>query len=459
MSGPTPEFSALNLSATLLQALAAQELTHATEIQALAVPAVLNKRDIIASAATGSGKTLAFLLPIVQQLIAQPSPNTGCRALIMVPTRELAEQISNNLKALAKYTRTTFTLLTGGADFKFQASLLRKNPEIIIATPGRLSDHLRNNTTDLTDLEFWVLDEADRMLDMGFTEDIDRVAQALTDKHQTLMFSATLRHQQVARVAQHLLRDPERLELEHHNQVAAEVHHQFVLSDDVKFKQKALDKIIGSGEFKKVIVFTNTKSEANRLRGVLEYYGHQAGCLHGDMTQDQRREILLAFRRHKFTVLIATDVAARGLDIEKLDAVIHFDMARTPKDYVHRAGRTGRAGKPGTSIALIAPHEWNNKARAENVVGDGFEKRTLPGLTAKYKGPDKVKSSGRASGKKRDDKKSSDSKTTAKVKPKKRARDQANKGRPKRFGPAPKKESVSEGEARLGDGFSPFKKK
>lgn len=461
MSGPNPEFNALDLNPKLLQALAAQNLEQATDIQALAIPAILKKQDIIASAATGSGKTLAFLLPIVHLLIENPSPNTGCRALIMAPTRELAEQISNNLKSLAKFTRTSFTLLTGGADFKYQASLLRKNPEIIISTPGRLSDHLRHKSTDLNDLDFWVLDEADRMLDMGFSEDIDRVAEAASDNHQTLMFSATLKHEKVARIAQHLLTDPVRLELADSNQVAEEVKHQYVLSDDTKYKQKALDKLLSSDEFNKVVVFANTKAETNRLRGVLDYFGHHTGCLHGDMTQDQRREILLAFRHHKFKVLIATDVAARGLDIDDLDAVIHFDMARGPTDYIHRSGRTGRAGNEGTSISLVSAHEWNNKARAENAVGSTFEQRTIPGLQAKYKGPEKVKSSGRAAGKKRELKPTDHKeKIKAKAKPKKRLRDQVNKGRPKRFGPAPKKEQQpSEGEARLGDGFAPFKKK
>lgn len=457
MPGPSSEFNALGLDAKLMQALSAQSLETTTEIQSLAIPAILNRQDIIASAATGSGKTLAFLLPIVHHLLTNPSPNTGCRALILAPTRELAEQISRDLKALAKFTRTTFTLLTGGADFKFQASLLRKNPECIIATPGRLSDHLRHQTTDLNDLEFWVLDEADRMLDMGFSEDIERVAEATGDTHNTLLFSATLQHAKIKKITQHLLQDPVRLELADKLQVAAEVKHQYLLSDDAKYKQKALDKLITSSEFNKLIVFTNTKAEANRLRGVLDYYGHQAGCLHGDMTQDQRREILLAFRRHKFHVLIATDVAGRGLDIDDLDAVIHFDMARSPSDYVHRAGRTGRAGKTGTSIALISPHEWNNKARAEQVVGGAFELRKIPGLEAKYKGPSKVKSSGRAGGKKRD-KKTTDTNTKPKTKVKKRLRDQVNKGRPKRFGPAEKKPQPTSAENRLGDGFAPLKK-
>jgi len=451
-------FDHLGLDAKIMAALEHMEFTEPTEIQTLAIPVILQGHDVIASAATGSGKTLAFLLPILQRMLNQSAPKTGCRALIMVPTRELAEQVTNNLKLLAKFTHCTFTTLTGGADFKFQASLLRKNPEIIIATPGRLSDHLRRQSTDLKDLEFWILDEADRMLDMGFAEDIALVKTQLVSPPQTLLFSATLKHAQVARVARDILKQPESLELEDTTPIAAEVNHEFILSDDVKLKQKMLDKIISSGEFKKILIFTNTKAESNRLRGVIDYFGYPTGCLHGDMTQDQRRQILKAFRQHKFNVLIATDVAARGLDIDNLDAVIHFDMARTPKDYIHRAGRTGRAGKMGTSIALISAHEWNNKARAEHAIGAKMALRTVPGITAKYKGPDKVKSSGRAAGAKRTVK-DNNATGSEKIKAKKRLRDQVNKGRPKRFGPAPAKNKTNTSEERLGDGFTPLKKK
>ncbi len=453
---PEPSFSNYQFDDKLNAALASMAISQPTDIQIAAIPPALEGKDLIASAATGSGKTLAFLLPIMQKMIDNPAPNSGCRALVLVPTRELAEQICQVLKTMAKFTHLNFTQLCGGADFKQQAAWLRKNPEIIVATPGRLCDHLRRHSTDLKDLEFWVLDEADRMLELGFSEDIQQVQAQVSSNHQTLLFSATLKHQQVARLAQSLLNNPIAIEVEERAPVAEGVEHQFVLSDDVKHKQKVLDKILGSGEFKKVLIFTNTKAESHRLRGLLEYYGHPSGSLHGDMTQDQRTQILRSFRNNKFSFLVATDVAARGLDISGLDAVIHFDMARKPEDYIHRAGRTGRAGETGISIALITPNDWNNKARAESSIGQTMKKRRVPGLDAKYKGPERLKTTGKVAGKKR--KAQAEDNKPQKPKIKKRARDTINKGRPKRFGPAPKKTQDDEAQSRLGDGFAPFKK-
>ncbi|WP_317931520.1 DEAD/DEAH box helicase [Halioxenophilus sp. WMMB6] len=466
MSESATSFQTLGLGEKLLQALGNLGIEQPTAIQEQAIPEILQGKDVIASAATGSGKTLAFLAPISELFLQKPAPKSGCRALILVPTRELTEQIGQQLQQLAKHTHLQYVTLTGGAEFKAQAAWLRKNPEIIVATPGRLNDHLRRNSTDLNDVEFWVLDEADRMLDMGFSEDIEAVAKVINSSRQTLLFSATLKHAKVAQIAKQLLREPVSLSAGEGEQVAAEVNHEYVLTDDAKHKQKVVDKILKSGEFRKVLIFTNTKSESNRLRGVLAYYGYNAGCLHGDMTQDQRTQILKAFRHRKVDVLVATDVAARGLDITGLDAVIHFDMARKPEDYIHRAGRTGRAGQAGTSITLIAAPDWNNKARVELTLGAGFRQRKIAGLEAKYKGPEKTKASGKVAGKKRTTKADSD---TSKPKVKQRQRDQLNKGRPKRFGPAPKntaakspapqKEKSDASEERLGDGFTPFSRK
>ena len=433
-----------------------------TPVQQQAIPAILAGHDVITSAATGTGKSLAFLLPVLHQLMQQPEKPGGCRALIMVPTRELAEQIGQLLKKLRKVTHVEFVQLTGGADFKFQAALLRKNPEVIVATPGRLSDHLRRNSTDLNDLEFWVLDEADRMLDMGFAEDISLAQESARSERQTLLFSATLKHNKVKAIAADLLRDPTTIEAGGTDARAATIKHEYVLTDDAKHKQKALNKLLTTIGERQTLIFTNTKAEANRLRGVLDYYQHQAGCLHGDMTQDQRNQVLRAFRQKKFRVLVATDVAARGLDISGVETVIHFDMARKPEDYIHRAGRTGRAGETGVSIAFIGAPDWDNKARAEHEVGEEFTQRRVPGLEAKYKGPKRIKASGKAAGPKKADvkKREQDTKTTTgKPKAKKRARDAANKGRPKRFGPAPKTGTDKSRPGELGDGFAPLKRK
>ncbi len=457
MSEPTTTFSNFNFDQKINAALANLNLSEPTAIQQQAIPTILEGREVIASAQTGTGKTLAFLLPIMQKMLTQPSPRTGCRALILTPTRELAEQIGQQIKNFATHVHLNYTLLTGGAEFKYQAALLRKNPEFIVATPGRLTDHLRRNSTDLNDLEFLVFDEADRMLDLGFKDDIEAIAEQANDQRQNLLFSATLENPQLVRIAQSILDNPVTIKDRERLKSNSNITHQFVLCDDEKFKQKAIDQLLKTSDFEKCIVFTNTKAQANRLRGVLDYLGHHAGCLHGDMTQDQRKQILKAFRTHKFKVLVATDVAARGLDITGVKGVIQYDMARSTEDYIHRSGRTGRAGATGLSVCFICAPDWNNKARCENAVGETFTKISVPGLTAKYKGPEKLKSSGKAAGKK---KTASKPEKNAKPKNKVRARDTQNKGRPKRFGPAPKKSQTAEKapDRSSDDGFAPFKK-
>lgn len=462
----TPEdFSGFNLDERLTHALEQLSLSQPTEIQGEAIPEVLSGKDVIASAQTGSGKTLAFLLPVMHLMLKNPSPTTGCRALILAPTRELADQIGQQIKAFSNHAHLKYVLLTGGADFKYQASKLRKNPEFIVATPGRLTDHLRRNSTDLKDLEFLVLDEADRMLELGFKDDLTAIAEQANPKRQSLLFSATMRNPQVLAIAKSLLNDPIRVGTETAAEHNTNIFHKYVLCDDDKFKQKLLKLILQDHESSQVIIFANTKAKTNQLRGILEYFGLKAGCLHGDMTQDQRQQILKAFRFRKFQFLVATDVAARGLDIPEIQLVVHYEMARKPEDYIHRSGRTARAGRSGSSIAFICADDWNNKARCEGALGARMEQITVPGLTAKYKGPDKVKSSGKIAGKKKS--KEDTNKKDDKPKVKVRTRDQLNKGRPKRFGKAPKNnqdknEIVSTGKKTtatpIDDGFAPFKK-
>ncbi|GLS27552.1 DEAD/DEAH box helicase [Marinibactrum halimedae] len=459
MAPEAPLFSETTLHERLLKALEAGGLQRPTNIQAHALPLIKAGKDLLASAETGSGKTAAYLLPMLDKMLNTPAPNSGARGLIVVPTRELAQQVGKHIKQLASFTKIQYCQITGGDDFKFQASLLRKNPEIIVATPGRIIEHLGRNSTDLNDLEFLVLDEADRMLDMGFSEDVGKIVTASNEERQTLLFSATLSHPGVIKVAQRYLSEPETLEVDAPRSGHSNIRHQYLLSDDTHHKQLALKKLLNDRSFNKALIFTNTKNEANRLRGLLAYYGFEAGTLHSDLTQDQRFSVMNAFRQGKVKVLVATDLAGRGLDVKDLELVIHFDMARSPDDYVHRSGRTGRAGNEGVSICFITPADWNNKARCERFTGSNFERISLKGLEAKYKGPDKVKSSGKAAGTKKKTKTTTrHQKNDGKKKAKVRARDTVNKGRPKRFGPASnaKKDAAEPGS--FGDGFAPLKK-
>lgn len=436
----------------LHRALEAQELQSATAVQEAAIPAALEGKDLMVSAATGSGKTLAFLLPIYQRLLSKDSPKTGTRALILCPTRELARQILKQATLLNKFCRIEATVIAGGAEFKYQKAILRKNPEIVIATPGRLVEHIDKGNTDLGDLEVLVLDEADRMLDMGFSEDLERIAGECGSEHQSLLFSATLTHAKAENLAQNLLKEPLSIAMEDQDESQPDIHQQRILADTPQHKKQLLSWLLANDRFNKALIFTNTKSLASELRGFLAYSKQRVGALHGDMEQDERNRTMDRFRRNHINVLVATDIAARGLDVKDVDLVINVDMARNVDDYTHRIGRTGRAGAQGIAINLVNANEWNLMAKIETSLGVQMEARTVEELPSNFKGPKKVKSTGKkANTKKRSDK---DEKGNKKSKPKKRLRDQKNVGKRR-------KASVNRAEA-LGDGsaaFTPAKRK
>ena len=420
-----------------------------TPVQLQAIPPVLAGRNLLVSSKTGSGKTAAFLLPSLQKILTtNPANPTSTRLLILTPTRELARQIVKNAQQLLKFTSLQVGMVCGGEEFKYQKAMLRKNPEVVVGTPGRLAEHVQHKSTDFSGLDFLVLDEADRMLEMGLAEDVFAIANTCRAERQTLLFSATLEQTGLRHlIKQVVLGDAEEIAVE---QSANIIQQQMVLSDDVKHKEKLLVALLDKSAFEKVIVFTNTKAKAVQLDNLLRYHKYKVSALHGDITQDQRRVSLDFFRQGKTQVLVATDVAARGLDIPGVDLVINFDMAHSGDEYVHRIGRTGRADTEGRAVSFVSKNDWNLTKSIERYLDVRFEMISVPGLTAAYKGPDKLKSSGKAAGtkKKVDDKKAATPKEKVKV----RTKDQKNIG--KRRAPTTKPETED-----FGDGFSAFKKK
>lgn len=387
-------FAELLLDQRLLKSVDKMGFVQPTPVQQQAIPLALEGRDLLVSAATGSGKTAAFLLPILQGLIKSPPPKEGTRALVIVPTRELARQIGKECEKLASYCGIKVGVITGGQEFKVQRALLRRDPEILIGTPGRMLELVKEGSTLFTNLEYLVLDEADRLFEMGFDEDVLAIIAQCNEARQTMLLSATLPGG-VRRLMQ-VLNNPARVMVNDGREEHASIRQQYVLADDDKHKEKLLLWLLENEIFERALVFTNTRDMATHLCGVMRYRGQRAGYLHGEVKQDVRNSTTTAFRDGKIKVLIASDVASRGLDVKGIDLVINFDMARKGDDYVHRIGRTGRAGEKGLAVALIAANEWNLKASIERYLSIKMEARKVKELTGHYKGPKKVKASGKA---------------------------------------------------------------
>ncbi len=403
------------------------EFTQETEIQAKALPLILEGKDLAASAETGSGKTAAYLLPILDKLLNKTVKTTGTRCLILVPTRELARQVEKQFEQLAQFTSLTAGVLTGGASMQFQRAMLRKDPEVLIATPGRILDHSQAGATELKNLEYLVLDEADKMLDLGFSDDVTAIADFCNENRQTLLFSATLNARGIKPVIEKMLNQPSYLVLNSFEDQQKQIKQQIIPADDLKHKEKLVNWLLKNEKYRKAIIFCNTKTQVDRLGGLLKYHKHATGTLHGDNSQEIRNQVMMQFRDNKFNVLVASDVAARGLDVKEVDLVINFDMAQTGDDYIHRIGRTGRAGESGTAISLISSREWNLMATIENFLKTKFEKRLIQSLLGKYTGPKNLKSNGKAATK---GKRSGGKKLTAREK-KRLDKKQAKKNSPK----------------------------
>jgi ATP-dependent RNA helicase RhlE len=376
-------FQDFGLSPDILRALSDQGYVHPTPIQAEAIPVVMQGRDVMGAAQTGTGKTAGFSLPIIQNLLVHANTSMSparhpVRALILTPTRELADQVAENVKAYSRHTPLRSTVVFGGVDMKPQTLALRNGVEIVIATPGRLLDHIEQKTMNLSQTAIFVMDEADRMLDMGFLPDLQRIINLLPKQRQNLMFSATF-SADIKKLANSFLNNPVTIEVARSNATADNVTQIiYKVTDDAK--RAAVAHIIRTRGLKQVIVFSNTKIGASRLSRELESAGINATAIHGDKTQTERMQALEAFKRGEIEVLVATDVAARGLDIAELPCVINFDLPYNAEDYVHRIGRTGRAGASGDAISLCTDKDARLLVDIEKLIKQTLVPVELVGL-------------------------------------------------------------------------------
>lgn len=382
MSKQNVSFEQLGLSNELLRAIYEQEYIKPTPIQERAIPIILSGKDVMGGAQTGTGKTASFTLPMLRKLEVYANSSMSpakhpIRALILVPTRELAVQLYESVKAYGKYLPLKSTVVFGGVNIDPQIGALRAGIEILVATPGRLLDHLKQKTLSLGKVEILILDEADRMLDMGFLPDIKQIVQVLPERRQSLMFSATF-SEEIKKLASKILNQPICIEVANQNSVSDLITHVVHPIENSK-KQNLLVFLIKQNDLKQVLIFTRTKQGTDRLVKYLCHHGITSAALHGDRNQLQRSQALESFKNGLIQALVATDVAARGLDIEELNHVINFELPNVPEDYIHRIGRTGRAGNKGFAISLVSKEEkklligveklLKNKINTEEIVG------------------------------------------------------------------------------------------
>ena len=370
-------FSALGLTPDLLRAVARQGYTEPTPVQREAIPLVLSGRDLLAGAQTGTGKTAAFVLPILQHLAARPARDRRIRVLILTPTRELAMQVEESVRTYSGGSVRS-TAIYGGVGFGGQSGALRRGVDIVVATPGRLLDHSRQRTIDLGGIEILVLDEADRMLDMGFIRDIRQVLALLPARRQNLLFSATFSGQ-IRALAQTLLDRPASVQVTPEN-TAVDLVEQVVHPVDRERKRELLTHLVRTRVIDQALVFTRTKHGANRLAEQLNRDGIATAAIHGNKSQPQRVRALADFKAGRVLLLVATEVAARGLDIEALPHVVNFELPMVPSDYVHRIGRTGRAGITGTAVSLVCVDEAPLLRDVERMLGGPIPSEVIPGF-------------------------------------------------------------------------------
>lgn len=379
-------FENLNLHPAIIKAINELGYTSPTPIQQQAIPELINDHDVMASAQTGTGKTAAFMLPALNRL-AKPArtPGRGPRILVLTPTRELALQISDAASKYGKYLpRIKVVSILGGMSYLLQNKLLSQAVDILVATPGRLIDHIQRGRIDFSRLEMLILDEADRMLDMGFVHDVETIASSTPTSRQTLLFSATL-DSTIDKIAARLLKSPKRIQVASSRTKLENIEQRLHYVDDLSHKNRLLDHLLRDQALKQAIVFTATKRDADELADDLAAQGHEAGALHGDMSQRERTRTLTKLRNGRLRILVATDVAARGIDVADITHVINFDLPKFAEDYVHRIGRTGRAGASGIAVSFASGKDSISLKRIERFTGQRIAPSVIPGMEPKFK--------------------------------------------------------------------------
>ncbi|RDH81473.1 MAG: hypothetical protein DIZ80_15445 [endosymbiont of Galathealinum brachiosum] len=380
-------FDQLALHPDLLKSISDLGFTEPSDIQIQAIPHILEGQDVMASAPTGTGKTAAFVLPALHLLSqSEAGQGKGPRVLVLTPTRELAKQVSDNIYQLTKYLRMRSTTIVGGMPYPPQIKALRQSLDFLVATPGRLIDHMNSGRVDFSRIELLILDEADRMLDMGFVDEVTRIANETPATRQTLLFSATLEGQ-VEKVARALLKEPARIQIAGVKIKHDSITQHMLQADDFRHKRKILEHVLSDESVEQAIIFTATKKGADKLAEKLKDEGYACAALHGDMRQNMRRRVIEQMQRRRLKILVATDVAARGLDIKTLSHVINFDMPMQAEDYVHRIGRTGRGGSTGSAYSLIGPQDWQLFYRVQKFVDTRYELTVIAGLEPQQERP------------------------------------------------------------------------
>jgi superfamily II DNA/RNA helicase len=376
-------FESLNLDPAILRAIAETGYTEPTAIQAQAIPVITAGNDLMASAQTGTGKTAAFMLPALN-LLATPHElkSRGPRILVLTPTRELAAQVNEAARKYGKFLRARTVSIVGGMPYPLQNKLLSQPLDILVATPGRLLDHMERGRIDLSRLQMLILDEADRMLDMGFLPDVERICSQLSTERQTLLFSATL-DGDIARIAKQILKNPKTIQIATQKEKHANIEQRLHFVDDMTHKNKLLEHLLIAPDMNQAIIFTSTKRHADVLAEDLYAAGHKTAALHGDMTQGARNRTLTKLRHGDVKVLVATDVAARGIDVQGISHVINYDLPKFAEDYVHRIGRTGRANNTGTAISFASNMDRHILRKIEQFTGQKLEASVIEGFEPK----------------------------------------------------------------------------
>lgn len=390
-------FNKFQLNPKILEALRICGYKKPTPVQTQAIPCVLENKDVVACAPTGTGKTAAYVLPILNRLTLKQSK--APRVLILTPTRELASQITDVISKYGKFLHLKFITIVGGMPYPKQLRALSNPHDIIIATPGRLKDHLNNKRLNLSKIEVLVLDEADRMLDMGFINDVKEIMSLTSKNRQTLLFSATL-NSDILSLAKNFMTEPVKINLAHEKETSDLIKQELYFADNSKHKNLLLMHFLNETNIYKAIIFSATKHNAGKLATYLRDNGYAAAPLHGDLKQSVRNRTLDQLRKGKLQYLVATDVASRGIDVLDISHIINYDLPKCAEDYVHRIGRTGRAGKNGIAISLAVNQDLHTIKNIERYIGKGLERLTIEGLEPEFKEQALIKPSKKASSKK-----------------------------------------------------------